>query len=343
MTVAGYIHEGLVFPKPKLVTESLIRRALRHFPPLAGRLATTLHEDDETISFFIDCNDAGALFIHAAADGVTVSDIIMPAYVPSVVHSCFALNGLYNYKGIANPLLGIQVTDLADGIFIGCSINHVVADGTSFWHFLNSWSEISNGSINLSKSPVFQRWFPVGMEIPIPLLSHIWRSVVRNRSLDPNEETKYCIIVGARQRFRELPDGYFGNAIVGTFVTMKAKEVMEHGIGKPAWRMNRTIATMTGESFERFLVSWPTSPNFVTLSNGDALTASSSPRFNMYGNDFGWGKPIAVRSGSSNKIDGMLTLDCGAEEGSINVEVCLFPETLEAIANDQEFMDTVTN
>ncbi|KAK8710266.1 hypothetical protein V6N13_145600 [Hibiscus sabdariffa] len=175
------------------------------------------------------------------------------------------------------------------------------------------------------------------------LSSHIWRSVVRNRSLDPNEETKYCIIVGTRQRFRELPDGYFGNAILGTFVTTKAKEVMEHGIGKPAWRMNRTIATMTVESFERFLVSWPTSPNFVTLSNGDALTTSSSPRFNMYGNDFGWGKPMAVRSRSSNKIDGMLTLDCGAEEGSINVEVCLFPDTLEAIANDQEFMDTVTN
>ncbi|KAI8539218.1 hypothetical protein RHMOL_Rhmol09G0164400 [Rhododendron molle] len=35
----------------------------------------------------------------------------------------------------------------------------------------------------------------------------------------------------------------------------------------------------------------------------NGLVASSSPWFDMYGNDFGWGKPVAVRSGSSNKIN----------------------------------------
>ncbi|KAK8644178.1 hypothetical protein V6N13_123493 [Hibiscus sabdariffa] len=399
----GYIQKGLVFAIPMQDKGTLINHlktslsnALHHFPLLAGRLATTRHEDDDTISFFVDCNDAGALFIHAAADGVTVSDIVNPVYVPSVVHSCFPLNRLQCYKGITKPLLGVQVTDLLDGIFIGCSINHVVADGTSFWHFLNSWSEISRGSANLAKPPVFERWFPDGMDIPIriprscidvnqcnddfvlpptrerifhfsketigklkakanaetgtdkisslqALLSHIWRSVIRNRSFEPNEETKYRIVVGARQRCRELPDNYFGNAILGTFVATKAKELMEQGIGNPAWRLNRTIAAMTGESLKKFLESWAASPNFVTLNLGNDLLTSSSPRFDMYGNDFGWGKPIAVRSGSSNKFHGKLTLFCGAEGGSIDVEVCLSPETLEAIANDEEFIDTVTN
>ncbi|MBA0560872.1 hypothetical protein Golob_017746, partial [Gossypium lobatum] len=110
----------------------------------------------------------GLLFSkHAAADGVTISDIIKPVYVPPIVHSFFSLNGLRGYEGITNPLLGIQITDLADGVFIGCTINHVVADGTSLWHFFNTWSEISKGSIQLSKPPVFQRWFPDGMDIPI--------------------------------------------------------------------------------------------------------------------------------------------------------------------------------
>ncbi|GMJ04299.1 hypothetical protein like AT5G67150 [Hibiscus trionum] len=399
----GYIQKGLVFAMPMHNKDTLIRHlktslssAVHHFPLLAGRLATTQHEDDGTVSFSVDCNDAGALFIHAAADGVTVSDIVKPVYVPSVVHSCFPLNRLQNNKGITNPLLGVQVTDLVDGIFIGCSINRVVADGTSFWHFLNSWSEISKGSVNLSKPPVFQRWFPDGMDVPIriprscidvnqciddfaapptrqrifhfsketiaklkakantdigtdkisslqALLSHIWQSVIRNRSFGLNEETKYVIVVGARQRCPELPENYFGNAILGTFVAMKPKELMEQGIGNPAWRMNRTIAAMTGESFKKFLESWPASPNLLNLGNSDALITISSPRFDIYGNDFGWGKPVAVRSGSSNKFDGMLTLFCGAEAGSIDVEVCLFPETLEAIANDEEFMDTVTN
>ncbi|KAG4121347.1 hypothetical protein ERO13_D11G200933v2 [Gossypium hirsutum] len=352
----GYIQKGLLFPKPKLPLQynSSGNMLIHH---LKTSLSHTLH----------------CFPLLAAADGVTISDIIKPVYVPSIVHSFFSLNGLHNYKGITHPLLGIQITDLADGIFIG----------------------ISKGSIYLSKPPVFQRWFPDGMDIPIRipqscvnveqnnedfilppvrerifhfskenitklkakanaemgtekisslqvLLSHIWRSAIHNRSFDPDQETNYRFVAGARQRFQEIPDNYFGNAILGTFVTMKAKELVEQGIGNSSWRMNRIIAATTGEGFKKVFECWPASPSFVTLSNGDALITSTSPRFNMYGNDFGWGKPIAIRSGSSNKFDGMLTLYCGAEEGSIDIEACFFPETLEAMANDQEFMHIVT-
>nr|GFA79055.1 uncharacterized acetyltransferase At3g50280-like [Tanacetum cinerariifolium] len=46
------------------------------------------------------------------------------------------------------PLLSVQVTELVDGIFIGGSINHVVADGTSFWRFMDSWSQTYNNKSN---------------------------------------------------------------------------------------------------------------------------------------------------------------------------------------------------
>ncbi|KAK8270752.1 hypothetical protein V6Z12_D11G218100 [Gossypium hirsutum] len=176
------------------------------------------------------------------------------------------------------------------------------------------------------------------------LLSHIWRSVIRNKRFDPNEETTYRVVVGARPRLPELPDNYFGNAILGVLVTMKAKELLEQGTGNAAWTMNRKISTVTEESSKMFFESWTASPKFVTMSTfkSNGLTTSSSPRFNMYGNDFGWGKPIAVRSGSGNKFEGKTTLFCGAEEGSIDIEVCLFPETMEALAIDEEFMDVVT-
>ncbi|XP_022740497.1 uncharacterized acetyltransferase At3g50280-like [Durio zibethinus] len=403
----GHIQKGLLFPKPKPYLQeketentlihhlkTSLSRTLDYFPLLAGRLETAEHEDD-AISLFVDCNNAGALFIHAAADGVTISDIIKPVCVPPIIHSFFPLNGLNNYKGITNPLLGIQITDLADGIFVGCTINHAVADGTSFWHFFNSWSEISKGSIHLSKPPVFQCRLPDGTDLPIripqscleqinedfilpplrervfhftkeniaklkakanaeigtnnisslqALMSHIWRSVIRNKILDPNEETNFRIVVGARRRLQELSENYFGNAMLGRIVKMKAKELLEQGIGNVAWQMNSVIAKVTEETFKKFLQSWPASPKLVTMSNmtSNTLVISSSPRFNMYGNDFGWGKPIAVRSGSANKFDGKITLFCGAKEGSIDIEACLSPEILEAMANDQEFIDIVT-
>ncbi|OMO58119.1 Transferase [Corchorus olitorius] len=404
--------KGILFQKPTPLQEketdqntlihhlkASLTKTLDYFPPLAGRLATVDHEEDDSISYFIDCNNAGALFIHAAADSISISDIIKPAYVPQIVHSFFPLNGLNNYEGVANPLLGIQVTDLEDGIFIGCTINHSVVDGSSLWHFLNLWSEISRGSIPLSnKLPLFQRWLPNGVDLPIhipksylkqvyaeefivpplleerifhftreniaklkakanaevgtnsissfqALLSHIWRSVIRNRNINGDEETGFCIVIGARQRLKELSESYFGNAIQDKVVTMKAKDLLKEGIGRVAWKMNRMIVGMTEENVKNFLVSWPASPQMVTMDSmtnrNKWLVTFNSPRSNVYGNDFGWGKPIAARSGPAYQFDGKIALYCGAEEGSIDIEACLSPQTLEAMGKDEEFMDSV--
>ncbi|XWS29816.1 hypothetical protein CRYUN_Cryun24cG0062800 [Craigia yunnanensis] len=71
----------------------------------------------------------------------------------------------------------------------------------------------------------------------------------------------------------------------------------------------------------------------------NALVTSSSPWFNIYGNGFGWGNPVAVRNGCGNKHDGKITVFWGLEKGSIDIEACLSPKTLEAMANDEEFVD----
>jgi len=65
------------------------------------------------------------------------------------------------YDGHTRPLLSVQVTEQLDGIFIGCSMNHVMADGTSFWHFCKMWSEIhkANGKyLSISRPPAHERW-----------------------------------------------------------------------------------------------------------------------------------------------------------------------------------------
>ncbi|GFZ09882.1 hypothetical protein Acr_21g0004810 [Actinidia rufa] len=41
--------------------------------------------------------------------------------------------------------------------------------------------------------------------------------------------------------------------------------------------------------------------------------------------------------------DGKITLFPGAEEGSIDIEVCLSPETLLALGDDEEFMEAISN
>ncbi|GFZ16145.1 hypothetical protein Acr_25g0005540 [Actinidia rufa] len=403
----GPIQKGLLFLKPtaaqekKLLANTLVdhlkisfSRALEFFPPLAGRLGV-IKNDDNTSLFFIDCNNAGAHFIHAAVENITVSNILEPVYVPRIVHSFFPLNGVCNYKGTAEPLLAVQVTELVDGFFIGCTMNHVVVDGSSFWNFLNSWSEISRGLENISHPPCLKRWFPcdVNSSIQIPftcvqlednyilppfkervfcfarkkiaelkakanaemsttsisslqaLLAHLWRAVVRCQHMEAKQEVNYVLLVSVRPRLRPpLPENYFGNTIHGEIVTTTAGELVEQGLGWVAWQMNQKIAMLTNDEVRKFLRGWVENPKLLTMSifKNNTLTTSSSPRFNVYSNDFGWGKPLAVRSGSANKSDGKMTLFPGVEEGSIDIEVCLSPEKLLAMGDDMEFMEAVS-
>ncbi|PIN00809.1 Shikimate O-hydroxycinnamoyltransferase [Handroanthus impetiginosus] len=181
------IQNGILFHKPEsqelqisLINhlKNSLSRTLDFFPPLAGRFST-VKNDDNTTSYFIDCNNAGVEFTHAVAGDVSISDILEPKYIPEIVPSLFPLNGVRNYEGVSKPLLGVQITELVDGLFIACTMNHAVADGTSFWHFFNSWSEISRGLDKISKPPVFERWFPDNVPkdnplIPLPPLELNW-------------------------------------------------------------------------------------------------------------------------------------------------------------------------
>jgi hypothetical protein len=400
--------KGLLFLKPTLLQErelktnvidhlkSSLSRALDIFYPLAGRHAM-IEYDDKTTSFFIDCNNLGAQFVHAAADGVTVADILDSVYVPQIVDSFFLLNRVPNFEGISKPLLSVQVTELVDGFFIGCTVIHAVADGTSFWHFFNTWSEISRGSgIKLQEFPIFERSlfdgiinFPVRLPNPHKenadgfvspqlkqrffhftkekiaqlkteanaemgtdkisslqaLMGHFWRCVTRSRCLDADQEVKYLVAVGARQRMHPpLPKHYFGNAVQAGIVLSRAGELVEHGHGWAAWRINNMIASKTPEEVRKYLGDWAKNPwrlgNFSSSSNTILLTGSS-PWFNVYGNDFGWGRPVAVRSGAAQKLDGKLNVLPGKEEGSIDFEACFLPQTLDAMAEDADFMEAV--
>ncbi|RDX76988.1 putative acetyltransferase, partial [Mucuna pruriens] len=401
----GAIQKGLLFRNEKHTPIQIqhlqhsLSSTLAFFPPLAGRLAILQH-DDNTVSTHIVCDNAGVLFVHAVAHSTAVADILQPKYVPSIVRSFFALNGVKNYEGTSQPLLAVQVTELVDGIFIALTVNHVVVDGKSFWHFMNSWAELSRGSPKILKLPAFERCFPDGIDRPIrfpfteeeekqrsrnlkpqtpperffhftkeiiaelkskanaeantdkisslqTLLTHVWRSVIRCRCIEPHEEVNYALLIGVRPRMvPALAEDYFGNALAIGNVTMKAGELLEDGVGKGAWEMNKVISLYIHDKIKDHYKSWVRTPRLLTvgsITSSNSLVTSSSPRFNIYGNDFGfgWGKPVAVRSGGSNKSNGKITVFAGAEYGSIDIEVCLPYQILEAMGNDPELMDAI--
>ncbi|CAL5196403.1 unnamed protein product [Lathyrus oleraceus] len=177
------------------------------------------------------------------------------------------------------------------------------------------------------------------------LLTHIWRSFIRSRKLDPQTEVSFVLDIGVRPRLiPPLHDDYFGTAVIDFAVTMKAGELLEDGgLGKGALKMNKMIALHSNEKLKSDYKNWLITPNFIKNSddavNNNSLVIGSSPWFDVYVNDFGWGKPVGVRSGSSNKRNGKVYVYAGVEKGSMDLEICLPYENLEAIGNDPEFMN----
>nr|DAD39381.1 TPA_asm: hypothetical protein HUJ06_013704 [Nelumbo nucifera] len=175
-----YIQTGLLFPKPRFSINQEDRSSiptiigqlkeslsctLVHFIPLTGRFITQKSNNPHSYSISVDCRDApGVEFIHSVAD-LKIADVLSPIDVPPIVHSFFPLNRAVNHDGHTMPFLAVQVTELLDGIFLGCSFNHVIGDGTSFWHFINTWSEVCRKEIKdkgISHPPILERWFPNG-------------------------------------------------------------------------------------------------------------------------------------------------------------------------------------
>ncbi|KAH1057801.1 hypothetical protein J1N35_035866 [Gossypium stocksii] len=385
MLSANYIQKGLLYAKPEnSCEENLINNvldrlkqslsiALVHFYPLAGRLATKIEENPKSHFVFVDCNNSpGAKFIHAAVD-LSVSDIVSPTYVPLVVQSFFDHDRAVNYDGHTRPLLSIQVTELVDGVFIGCSMNHAIGDGTSFWHFFNTLSEIfqAQGDTNLkiSRPPVLEKWFPEGhgplLNLPFTnqdefisrfeapkLLERIFHfseksiAKLKERANTESNTTKIssfqslsAFVWRSITKARRFP-----NETVTNLTT--AGELLNHGLGWAALKLHQAVVNHTDKQVRGFVNRWLDSPfiyQFAQLVDPQTVMMGSSPRFNKYGNEFGLGKALTLRSGYAHKFDGKVSSYPGREGGgSVDLEICLPPSLMKALELDEEFMSVVS-
>ncbi|XP_076931986.1 putative acetyltransferase At3g50280 [Bidens hawaiensis] len=409
----NYSQKGLLFAKPspyKDFSISAFLDALRcslsatltHFYPLAARLATRKQDNPHSYVIYIDpVNSPGVKFVHATIN-VTISDILTSTDVPAVVYSFFDLNNAINHDGHTLPLLSIQVTELIDGIFIGGSVNHCFADGTSFWHFMSAWSEVfrskyENGCPIISRPPSFKRWILEGCDhIPNLPFTHqdqfiqrsenprykerffhfssaaisklkskanaesntqrisslqavsalLWRCVTRVQRQPRHSKTLCKLTINNRSRVKPpLSDDYFGSFMEVVMATTTVEDLMTHGLGWAALKIHETVRNHDYEAVKRQVESWYRNPG-VFKTNGvphlNNVFIGSSPRFDMYGCEFGLGKAVAARSGLANKSNGGVTMYPGQEGGgSMDTEVCLLPEYMVALECDEEFISAL--
>ncbi|XP_074289653.1 putative acetyltransferase At3g50280 [Silene latifolia] len=388
--------------------------SLIHFYPLAGQLGIQKFDNEQTCCFYVDCEAGpGARLLHASVNN-SVSDIVSSVDVHPIVEFFFDLGEKsINYEGHTRPLLSVQVTELVDGFFIGFTMNHCIADGTSLWHFISTLSEIfcqvkdndkneyrEVHEVSISRKPIIETLFPSGGYGPtfrLPYLkpdefvnrykydpgplrvrifhfspksismlkskaneecglqnnissfqalcAFMWQSITRARNLRTEDETRLSIPMNARTRFNPpFPDEYFRNSITVAKGETKVGDLMSNSLGHAALIVNQCIKMQDGTYYRKLAKYFEENACVVPRGSASAnVTIGGSPRFDMYGPKFGVGKAVAVLAGYASKDDGKVTANPGCEgSGSVDLEVCLRPENMNALELDEEFMSFVS-
>ncbi|CAO2814919.1 unnamed protein product [Amaranthus hypochondriacus] len=178
------------------------------------------------------------------------------------------------------------------------------------------------------------------------LMGFIWKSITCARNLNPNLDTTFSMVMNMRQRLSpSLSAAYFGNYIGPGQKSCNVHELMENDLGWAALFVNNIVKTNNDKAFREFLINLLKDP-YVSQTgaesafyNPNSVLVAGSAKFDMYGPEFGLGKAVAVLAGYASKDDGKITVNPGRDgEGSIDLEVCLKPETMNALEADENFM-----
>ncbi|KAK6117948.1 hypothetical protein DH2020_048311 [Rehmannia glutinosa] len=118
------------------------------------------------------------------------------------------------------------------------------------------------------------------------------------------DEVLISLSVGARARI-PLPEGYFGNAVVVGRIGIVEADLLRNGLGFVGLKINEFITKHNSEAAIKFLENWVKNPVLFRKGRSN-FVVSSSPRYNVYGNDFGWGNRLLLEVGKGKKWMGRL-------------------------------------
>ncbi|KAJ4757440.1 HXXXD-type acyl-transferase family protein [Rhynchospora pubera] len=132
------------------VLKASLAIALVLFYPLAGRC--TVGSDGRVE---LDCNAKGCFFVRAQLERTFDSINFQPSqeleqlFIPST-----------QMAGSESPflLLMIQATYLkCGGVVLGFAVNHIITDGQSSFHFIQTWASITRGDLSSIVPPSFDQ------------------------------------------------------------------------------------------------------------------------------------------------------------------------------------------
>ncbi|KAI6688087.1 hypothetical protein NL676_024915 [Syzygium grande] len=119
--------------------------------------------------------------------------------------------------------------------------------------------------------------------------------------LSPDQVTSCYMAANNRGRLDPpVPPEYFGNMVTPLRTAVTIGELLDRGTGWAARQLHATVAEHNAVMLRKWNEEWINSQHMYHLGrmfDPCNVMMWSSPRFNMYGNEFGLGKAVALRSG----------------------------------------------
>lgn len=174
------------------------------------------------------------------------------------------------------------------------------------------------------------------------LSAHTWKGIIRAKALDANEEVKFFTTLDARKRLKpNLPDGYYGNAIIFTSKKTTAGEILSKPLSFSANLVREAVAKMTNENM-RSMIAWAdaqTESVMVSINTaGNDVSSAGWFRMPFYDTDFGYGKALFAGPADNPYNGCVLMLPGHIGPGSINIFINLYTEHMEKLENDAVFL-----
>ncbi|KAH9806334.1 Shikimate O-hydroxycinnamoyltransferase [Citrus sinensis] len=305
------------YSSPNFFDAGLLKEALKKilvpFHPVAGRLPS-----DESGRTEILCNGEGVLFVEAETSCV-IDDFgdfaegskllpLLPTFDDTKDNSSY-------------PLMMTQVTRFkCGGVCLATRFHHILADGASTYHFVNSWAEMTRG-VPISIPPFFDRTVLDFGQIKIlkekskenrgstfeytrleVLAAHIWRCVCKARELSDDQASKLHFPTNGRSKLNPpLPSGYFGNVVFTTALIALSGNILSEPLNYTVERIHRALERMNDEYLKSALAYLRQQPDPTVLRRG--AHTYKCPNFNIvylanmpiYDANFGWGPPMFSR------------------------------------------------
>ncbi|XP_065867748.1 malonyl-CoA:anthocyanidin 5-O-glucoside-6''-O-malonyltransferase-like [Euphorbia lathyris] len=176
--------------------------------------------------------------------------------------------------------------------------------------------------------------------------TYIIQSIVKAKKLERKGKVGFMLAADCRFRLNlPLPTNYFGNCVIGNLALIDNETILDkNGIASVVNQLSETIEgletrmkNMSIEKENEFILKYK---NIVAVADL-MIGVAGSPRFEIYGTDFGWGKPKKTQVVSIDKNVSISMAESRDGDGGLEIGLALKNNEMEMFSSI--FLDGLRN